>query len=292
VRSPLDDFPVVRPTRLADALALLAEKPGAYTPLAGATDLFVSLNAGALAPTTFLDLSALDELRLAPAAEPERLVFGAAFTYAALRHDASLCARLPLLERAAREVGALQIQNRATWAGNIENASPAADGVPVLLAYDATVELTSVRGARWVELADYYTAYRKTVRRPDELITRWAVRPPAKGAHQQFRKVGTRRLQAISKVVFAGLVETADGGAVARARLVLGSVAPVTLRLREAERVLEGKAPDAAAVAEAARLAATAIAPIDDVRSTRDYRQRVAERIVFAFLSGAHAPAR
>jgi CO/xanthine dehydrogenase FAD-binding subunit len=289
VRSPLDEFPVVRPTRLADALALLAAKPEAITPLAGATDLFVTLNAGALAPTTFLDLSALRELAPAPVVESERIVLGASTTYAAVRRDVVLRARLPLLELAAREVGALQIQNRATWAGNIENASPAADGVPVLMAYDGAVELTSVRGARWVELADYYVAYKQTVRAKDELITRWSVRPPAPEAAQTFRKVGTRKLQAISKVVFAGVIEreASAGGAVRRARLVLGSVAPVTLRLREAEGALEGHAPDEARRDEAMRAVASAIAPIDDVRSTEDYRRKVTLRIVRAFLDAA-----
>jgi CO/xanthine dehydrogenase FAD-binding subunit len=195
---------------------------------------------------------------------------------------------LPLLVAAARELGALQIQNRGTWAGNIANASPAADGVPVLLAYDAQLELASVRGRRTVALADYFTGYKKTVRAADELIVGIAVGVPAAGelpVRQFFRKVGTRRLQAISKVVAAGVIERDAAGRVTRTRLALGSVAPITVRARAVEAAITGRALDAGA-ADAATLAVRDdIAPIDDVRSTREYRARIAERLVRAFVA-------
>jgi CO/xanthine dehydrogenase FAD-binding subunit len=192
--------------------------------------------------------------------------------------------RLPLLVAAARELGALQIQNRGTWAGNIANASPAADGVPALMAYDAVVELASVRGRRWVALADYFTGYKQTLRAPDELITAVTAQVPAAGARHYWRKVGTRKLQAISKVVAAGVLERGADGGVTRVRLALGSVAPVTLRARHVEAAVLGLAAGAATDAALAALASD-IAPIDDVRSTRDYRMRIARNLVRAFLA-------
>src|SRR5690242_2290026 len=122
--------------------------PGGATPLAGATDLYVLWNAGHLAPTRFVDLSAVPELSAAARWEGDALVLSALSTYTDARRDPRVARDLPLLVAAARELGALQIQNRGTWAGNVANASPAADGVPALLAYDARLTLTSVRGAR------------------------------------------------------------------------------------------------------------------------------------------------
>jgi len=167
MRSYLPDFPVECPTRLEDALAFLSERassPGGVTPLAGATDLYVLLNAGQLPPTAFVSLHAVREFAARPRWEADRFTFGALTTYADLRYDKDVIARLPLLVAAARELGALQIQHRGTWAGNIANASPAADGVPALLAYDAVLELASVRGRRWVALADYFTGYKKSLK--------------------------------------------------------------------------------------------------------------------------------
>ena len=157
--------------------------------------------------------------------------------------------------------------------------------MPALLAYDATLELASVRGRRTVALDGYFTAYKKTLRAPDELIVAIDVRVPASGARHYFRKVGTRRLQAISKVVAAGVLERDASGTVTRARLVFGSVAPVTLRARTVESVLVGSRLDEATIAAAERAVREDIAPIDDVRSTRDYRGRIAGRLVRAFAT-------
>jgi CO/xanthine dehydrogenase FAD-binding subunit len=206
-------------------------------------------------------------------------------TYSETRHDPQVVTRLPLLVAAARELGALQIQNRGTWAGNIANASPAADGVPALLAYDAVVELASARGRRWVALADYSTGYKQSLRAPDELITRVTAQAPAPGARHFWRKVGTRKLQAISKVVTAGVLERDPAGVVTRARFVLGSVAPITLRARRVEAAVTGQ-PLGPVTTEAALAALEQdIAPIDDIRSTRDYRMRIARNLVRAFLA-------
>jgi CO/xanthine dehydrogenase FAD-binding subunit len=280
VRSWLAEYDVACPRALPEALSLLGE--GAM-PLAGATDLFVLMNAGHLPGGKLVSLHGVPELSQPARWEGDSYVMSALTTYTEARHDARVQSDLPLLPLAAREVGALQIQNRGTWAGNIANASPAADGVPALLAYDATVTLESVRGSREVALADYFTGYKKSLKAADELITRIAVPAPARGAKHYWRKVGTRRLQAISKVVAAGCL-TLEGGVVTKARLALGSVAPIPLRARHVEDAIVGRAP-ADAVDAAVRALDEDIAPIDDIRSTRDYRMTVARNLVRAFLS-------
>ena len=285
MRSHLEDFPVTCPRTLDEALAILAEQPGKATPLAGATDLFVLLNAGQLPATRFVSLSGIAELSQPASWDGDRYTMPALTTYTEARHDARVVSELPLLVAAARELGALQIQNRGTWAGNIANGSPAADGVPALLAYDAVVELASVRGRRWIALADYFTGYKQSLRAPDELITNVTAQVPAAGARHYWRKVGARKLQAISKVVAAGVLELGPGGVVTRARLALGSVAPIPLRARKVEQAVTGQPLGTATTEAALEALAHDIAPIDDVRSTRDYRMRVAKNLVRAFLA-------
>jgi len=288
VRSFPGDFEVLCPRTLDEALTALAQgrtRPGGVTPLAGATDLFVLWNAAHLPPTTFLSLHAVSELARPLAWEGETLVLSALTTYTDVRRDARAARELPLLALAAREVGALQIQNRGTWAGNIANASPAADGVPALLAYDATVTLASTRGRRDVALADYFTGYKTTRRDADELIVQIRVPAPVAGARAYWRKVGTRKLQAISKVVAAGVLGMGGDGRIAHARLVLGSVAPVTLRARNVEAAITGRALGPATTAAAIAALDADIAPIDDIRSTRDYRRAVTANVVAEWLA-------
>jgi CO/xanthine dehydrogenase FAD-binding subunit len=282
VRSNLAEFDVACPATLPEALQLLSED--VCTPLAGATDLFVLMNAGHLPPTKFVSLHGVRELAAPAKWDGDRYVMSALTTYSESRHDPRVAQRLPLLVLAARELGALQIQNRGTWAGNVANASPAADGVPALMAYDGVVTLASLRGEREVALADYFTGYKKSLRAADELITRIVVTPPAGGARHFWRKVGTRKLQAISKVVAAGVLEQDASGMITRARFVLGSVAPVTQRALRLEAAVIGLAPGAAIEPALAALALD-IAPIDDIRSTREYRMRVARNLVRAFLA-------
>ncbi len=288
MRSWLAEFDVACPRALGEALSLLAEgaaQPGTVTPLAGATDLYVLFNAGQVAPTRFVSLHAVPELSAPARWDGAAYTMSALTTYSETRHDAQVATRLPLLVAAARELGALQIQNRGTWAGNIANASPAADGVPALLAYDAVVELASVRGRRWVALADYFTGYKKSLRMPDELITAVTAQAPGAGARHFWRKVGTRKLQAISKVVAAGVLERDAQGVVTRARLAFGSVAPITARAHAVEAAVTGKRLGPEATAAALAALASDIAPIDDVRSTSDYRMRIAGNLVRAFLA-------
>jgi xanthine dehydrogenase small subunit len=237
MRSALSTLELVRPRSLAAALAALHESLAGerLTPLAGGTDLFVYLNAGTLTGRRFLDLMPLSELR-GIRARRDGVRIGALSTFREIRTHAVLRRRFPALVAAAAEVGAWQIQCRATLAGNIANASPAGDSLPVLLAHDAIVRARSVRGERAFEFGKLFRGYRDLDLAPDELITEIELPEPSRGAIPFFRKVGTRRAQSISKVVFCGLAARNRSGALERVRLAYGSVAPVPLRAKPSPR--------------------------------------------------------
>jgi len=276
--------PVESPTSLARAFELLAGGDG-WRPIAGGTDLMVQIT-GELAPPPdrVLDLWRLDELR-GINYDNGWLVMGALTTYTEIRGSELCHKHLPALVEAAATIGAAQIQNRGTLGGNIANASPAGDTLPVLLATDARIVLGSAAGERAVPAADFWTGYRQTARRPDELVVRVAI-PLARGRHVRFRKVGTRRAQAISKVVMS-LSWREDAGVWRDVRLALGSVAATPIRAKETERVLEGAAPRRETADHAAATVANEIQPIDDVRSTADYRRAVTARILHRLLREA-----
>lgn len=260
-----------RATSLQDALGILRDD--SRTPIAGATDLGVALHFGTTKARRFLDISRIDDLR-AITVSGDTLVIGALASYTAIIRSPDVAEHLPMLASAAGQIGGVQIQNRGTLAGNVANASPAGDSLPVLAAADAVVVLACVEGVRRVPLTAYYTGYRMSVARADELIT--AIEIPAVAGRQWFRKVGTRAAQAISKIVMAG-VRDADGSV----RLSLGSVAPTVVRAVRTEAALaEGASAD-----EAARVLDTEIAPIDDIRSTAVYRRRVAGNLLRRFLA-------
>ncbi len=201
------------------------------------------------------------------------LVIGALSTWTDLRHSSLVLRHLPVLAEAAATIGALQIQNRGTLGGNIVNASPAGDSLPVLLATDAVIVLGSVRGERRVAAAGFWTGYRQTARAADELVLRIEVPLPS-GRRIRFRKVGTRRAQAISKVVMA-VAWHSDDGVWRDVRVALGSIAATPVRIAAAEAVLEGARPDEKTADIAAAAISAAIEPIDDVRSTAEYRREV-----------------
>jgi len=242
------------------------------TPMAGCTDLYVGLNFGTLAETRFLDLWPLDALRRIEA-RGEVLSIGALATHSDIIRSSLVRARIPMLAAASREVGGVQIQNRGTLGGNVANASPAGDTLPALAAANATVVLSAAGGTRRVPFNAFYTGYRQSVRRPDELIA--AIEIPRVNGRQWFRKVGTRAAQAISKVVIAGVVGE-------EIRIALGSVAPTVVRAARTEAALAR----GASVAEAQRTLADEIAPIDDIRSTAEYRRRVAANLLGRMLDG------
>lgn len=260
---------LLRPRGLADALAHLASDP-ALRPLAGGTDVMVVFAAGRLAWRRLIDLTPITELRTIEVAN-DAITIGALTTYTDVQRHSVVAAELPMLVAAAAETGGWAIQNRGTLGGNIANASPAADSPPALLAYNASLELASVRGTRWLDYAAFHTGYKKTVLEPDELITRIRI-PRRMRRAQLYRKVGPRRAQAISKVCFAGCADELG------VRIALGGVAPVVTRCPKTEAAL------AAGDLTAARaLLATEITPIDDVRSNARYRRRVAENLLEEF---------
>ncbi len=272
--------PVVSPATLTEAYAALAG--GGYRPIAGGTDLMVQLEADVTEPpAAVVDLWRLDELR-GIGTDGYDVTIGALTTWTELRRSPVIRARLPALAEAAATIGAAQIQNRGTIGGNICNASPAGDSLPVLLAVDATFDLGSAAGERSVPAREFWTGYRQTALRPDELLLRVHF-PVERGRHTRFRKVGTRAAQAISKVVLA-LSYRDDDGPWRDVRLALGSVAATTIRAPRTEAVLEGAPPSEAVADEAAAVLATEISPIDDVRSTADYRRSVAARVLHRLL--------
>jgi xanthine dehydrogenase small subunit len=270
MRSAVTPLLLRRPRSVREALVVLRDD-GPVVPLAGATDLYVSLNFGTLTATRFLDLWRLEPLRRIEM-RGDVLSLGALATYTMLTRSRLVNQRLPMLVDAARQVGGVQIQNRGTIGGNIANGSPAGDTLPVFAAADAVIVARSAGTERRIPFSEFYTGYRTNVLRADELIV--AVEIPAVPGRQWFRKVGTRAAQAISKVVMAGVRSDAP-------RIALGSVGPVVVRARQAERALAtGEGIDAAAAALAAE-----ITPIDDIRSTAEYRRTVAQNLVRQFWS-------
>jgi CO/xanthine dehydrogenase FAD-binding subunit len=272
--------PVVSPTTVGEAFAAMAG--GGARPVAGGTDLMVQLAADVVEPpAAIVDLWRLDELR-GVGYDGYEVTIGALTTFAELRRSAVIRARLPALAEAAATIGAIQIQNRATIGGNVCNASPAGDSLPVLLAVDATFDLGSATGERSVSARHLWTGYRETALRPDELLLRIRF-PVERYRRTRFRKVGTRRAQAISKVVMA-LSYQEDGGVWHNVRLALGSVAATTIRATATEAVLEGGAPRESVADHAAAVLADELRPIDDVRSTAGYRRSVSARVLHRLL--------
>ncbi|TWT42299.1 Nicotinate dehydrogenase FAD-subunit [Phycisphaerae bacterium RAS1] len=265
---------LLSPRSLPEALALLSASPA--TPIAGGTDLLVSWHHRAKDDLTLLDLSRLggDLARMSLAADA--LELGALTTYWDVIRSSEVAAAFPLLVRAAREVGAIQIQTRGTWAGNIGNGSPAADGVPVLLAYDATVVLASSSGRREVALCDYWTGYKQSVKRADELIV--AIRlPRRRRMFEYFHKVGSRSAQTITKVGVAIVHDDAGW------RVAANSVAPYVCRCRNVENELNAGRRFASPAALRA-VVGTDVSPIDDLRSTAAYRLNVLSRLLYFAL--------
>ena len=267
MRTALSELDLRSASSVNEALTILRDEK--RTPIAGATDVYVALNFGTFTPRQFLDIRDIDELRTISIHE-DKLVIGALATYTSLIQSHLVAERVPMLVEASRLVGGVQIQNRGTLGGNIANGSPAADGVPVLSAADAAVVLRSLDGERRIPLNSFYTGYRSTVMRQDELIV--AIEIPRVEGRQWFRKVGTRAAQAISKIVMAAVRAPTP-------KIALGSVAPTVVRAKMTEQALA----DGASIDDAAEILGNEIAPIDDVRSTADYRRRVSMNLLRRF---------
>ncbi len=290
---PWPETKIRSPLSWEEVLQRLQARPGEITVLAGTTDLLTELRLGRDAPGEVIDISRLPELHGITTADGETRI-GAATTFAVIANDPLVAQHLPALRDAARQLGAAAIQNRATLGGNIISASPAADAPPVLQALGARFVLARTGGEREVAATAFYTAYRETERRGDELLARIHIPIPHPATHQAFYKVGTRRAQAISKVILAGSARCDDGGLLIDVRLSAGSVAPTTIPLVETQRYLEGRAPTDEVIREAGEIASKEVVPIDDIRSTAHYRRTIIGRLVVRFLEQApwHTPAR
>jgi CO/xanthine dehydrogenase FAD-binding subunit len=282
MRGYVPAYQLSSPASLADALGVLAREPGVWQPFAGGTDLMVLLEAGKLPHKNYLNIWNLAELR-GIEVSPDHLTLGALTTYTEVQSNPILREEFPMLCQAASETGGLAIQNRGTLGGNIVNASPAADSPPALLAYDAEVELVSSSSSRWAPYQGFHTGYKQTIMRADELLARIRLPRVATDQHHYYRKVGTRKAQAISKVCFAATARI-DTGTLADVRIVLGSVAPVPLRCIRTEDALRGAELNRSSIAPAQSVLAGEIAPIDDIRSTKDYRLRVSLNLLADFL--------
>lgn len=282
MRSYLPAYFLEAPRDLAAALDRMSREPGVWQPFAGGTDLMVLLEAGKLAHRNFLSIWKFPELR-GIEFSGEHASIGALTTYTEIRSDPRIARDFPLLCRAAAETGGIATQNRGTIGGNIANASPAADTPPAMVVYDAELELVSTKGSRWVTYRNFHSGYKKMDLRSDELIRRIRL-PRAQSAWKQYyRKVGTRRAQAISKVCFAAAA-LVEGGRVADVRIALGSVAPTVLRAVETETILRSKTLSRPTLQAAQETLGREIAPIDDMRSTARYRRRVVQNLLAEFL--------
>lgn len=284
MRAYLPAYELKTPASLNEALRLLGDEPGVWRPFAGGTDLMVLLEAGKLTHKRFVSLWSLPELQGIEVTD-SHVTIGALTTYAQIQLHDVLRAEFPLLGEAASLTGAVAIQNRGTLGGNIANASPAADSLPALLVYEAELELISATGSRVVPYRGFHTGYKTTAMREDELIR--AIRLPRTTAdwQQHSRKVGTRKAQAISKVCIAAMAEV-DSGTIKDIRLAYGSVAPMPVRAIKTEAALKGQQIDEATIGTARAELTNELKPIDDIRSTADYRTQVAANLLEEFLSG------
>jgi xanthine dehydrogenase small subunit len=268
-----------------DALCALVQDNAGAVLLAGGTDFFPVMSQSALATDKLplvIDISRMPELR-SIAFDGKTLRIGAAATYLEIQRHPAVVEHAPLLVRMSLDVGGPTIQGRGTLGGNLATASPAADGVAAIAAFDPVIEVRSTRGSRRIPMAALQTGYKKGSRAADEIIVAVELDVPPAGYAWQWRKVGTRAAQAISKVALAG-VATVEGGTIRRCSLAIASVAPVTALMPATRALAQGA--ELGKLDEAAIRAAVQrdIAPIDDLRSTRDYRQHCAESLVLGFF--------
>ena len=271
------------PESVEEIIALLTEGRSRACLLCGGTDLLVQWHSGVTAPPeTVIVINAVPELKVLRE-EEGHLVIGAALSHRALAVSELVRSRLPALAAAAADVGAVQIQNSGTIGGNVANASPAADLVPPLLAAGASVVAAGPRGRRRIPMESFLRGYRSIDLADDEFILHFEVPVLPAGGRESFHKLGSRAAQAISKVAAACRVVVEDGR-VREAAVAMGSVAPTAIRLPEVEKILSGRPLDGSTIQEAAQAARAAVRPIDDIRSTAEYRRWAAGSLVELML--------
>jgi CO/xanthine dehydrogenase FAD-binding subunit len=270
---------------VAEALAFMALEPGRLPILAGGTDLVIQCRSGELSPQGFIDINELEELS-GIETTPTHVVVGARATHAQIASHPEVREHLPSLAEACSQVGGRQVQNVGTIGGNVMNASPAGNTLPVLLAHEAEFIARDLKGDRTIHADDLYTAYRKTALKPDELLVSIRIPLPDEEEVSRFYRIASRRAQAVSKisVCFRGRI---SHGGIKSIRIALGSVAPTVIRAQGTEMLLSGKVISSALIDKARRSLADEIAPIDDVRSTADYRKYAAVGLMMRFLREA-----
>jgi CO/xanthine dehydrogenase FAD-binding subunit len=282
MRAYVPSYQLISPATLGDALDALAQDNGKWKPFAGGTDLMVLLEAGKLPHKNYVNIWNLKELRGIEVGD-DHVTLGALTTYTEVQNHSTLRKEFPMLCQAASETGGLAIQNRGTLGGNVVNASPAADSPPALLAYDAELELVSKEGPRIVSYSKFHSGYKQMDIQPGELLK--AIRLPRMktALTHYYRKVGTRKAQAISKICIAAVARW-DEGKINHVRIALGSVAPIPIRCVKTESALLGKPVNQETVAAGKAVLAAEISPIDDVRSTKNYRLQVSLNLLEDFL--------
>jgi CO/xanthine dehydrogenase FAD-binding subunit len=282
VRGNAEAHELIAPGNLPAVLKLLASAPGEWTPIAGGTELMVAFAAGLLGARKLVNLWGIPDLRFIRTTT-ESFEIGACTTFLDLRAHASLATELPLIAKSSSWIGSVANQSRATLGGNLMNGSPAADSSPALLVYDAEIEIVSERGSRRIPYSEFHTGYKRNVLTPDELL--FAIHLPRRFSnHRQYlRKVGTRRAMAISKVALAATAFL-QGDVVSEIRLAAASLAPFPARLYKTEEALLGQPLTKETTLSASHALLAEAQPIDDIRSTAEYRRRVGANLLQEFL--------
>jgi CO/xanthine dehydrogenase FAD-binding subunit len=276
------EYELVAPESLREALALMANNPGEWLPIAGGTDVMVLYAAGKLLGRKLVSVLSYPEMR-GISVDLSEVRIGAACTYTDLRQHPVVAKEFPLLTRSAAWTGGIANQNRGTLGGNIANASPAGDSLPVLLAYDADLILISARGERRIPYRTFHTGYKKSLRESDELIQTVCLRREFANCVAYAKKVGARNAQAISKVFLAGVGRVADGK-IESVRLAAGSVGPIPLRLYKTEAAVINQAAIEDTFQSAKLILQQEVQPIDDIRSSAWYRSVVLANLLREFL--------
>lgn len=261
------------PQTLAEALEKLGKHPQGVHLIAGGTDLVPQMRSRSVEPALLVDLRLLGLEGIEMNEDGIRI--GARATHTDILESDLLAEHCPALVESAADIAGPPIRNRGTVAGNLVNASPAADLAPPLLIYDAQAVLASTRAERLVPLEDFFTGPGETVLSPDEILTEIRLPPVAPNTSSKFIKLGKRKAMAIAVVSVAARLTLDESGNISQARIALGSVAPIPMRAPKAEAVVVGQSPSADLFSEAGQVASSESSPISDIRASGDYRQKM-----------------
>lgn len=284
-------FELYQPTTTAEAIALLQRHGAGASLLAGGTDLLVEIKESIRAPDVVIDTKRLPELNNFALSPDEGLRFGALVTAREIETSAAVQKHYRGLWQAVRELGSIQVRNRATIAGNVCRASPSADTLPPLIADGATISMVGPGGERSVLLEAFFKGPGKTVLGAEEIVTGFHVPPPQPGTGKCYIKHGRRKAMELATVGVA-VTLVADRGNCRSIRIALGAVAPTPIRAHKAEAMLTGQPLGDARIAETARMAASESSPISNIRGSADYRRRMVEELTARAIRDAMENAR